>query len=268
MPLDFLRRRRGKDAPGGPAGAAGPPAKVAARGSHETSSVGASQTSSDGAIDGAIESTPASEGLAFEALTEEWRLVGRVQLEGRLSDVLNRREAIPISDVSWAPIDGSEPLLPASGLKSVDPYDLILVFAGMGSLPPLSEEERAAHRIHKVAYDVTLQLPPFQVLGTVLLFPGTQPERLLDRATDMFVPVVDAVVRLGDVNVGSGEVDVILVNRFYLKGVNQVDMRTGAHPRLSRIEASAGPGSDATPTDTGSTDAEPAKAGLANSRQV
>ena len=71
-----------------------------------------------------------AKGIAFDGLTEEWRLVGAMQLDGRLSDVLNRRESIPISDVSWAPIDGSEPFSPAPGLKAIDPYDLIVVLAG------------------------------------------------------------------------------------------------------------------------------------------
>ena len=44
-----------------------------------------------------------------------------------------------------------------------------------------------------MAYDVALEVPPFRVIGTVYLYPGSEPERLLDRATEMFVPVVDAV---------------------------------------------------------------------------
>ena len=51
--------------------------------------------------------------------------------DGRLPDVLNKREPIPIADVSWAPVDGSEPLAPAPGLKTIDPYDLVLVFTGI-----------------------------------------------------------------------------------------------------------------------------------------
>ena len=43
----------------------------------------------------------------------------------------------------------------------------------------------------------------------------------------MFVPVVDAIGRLGDVEVSDPEVEVILVNRFYLRGVEQIDKRTG-----------------------------------------
>jgi len=166
-----------------------------------------------------------AKGIAFDGLTEEWRLVGAMQLEGRLSDVLNRRESIPIKDVFWAPIDGSEPFTPAPGLKAIDPYDLIVVLAGGSTLPTMSEEEKAAHRIHKISYDLSLEVPPFRVVGTVFLFPGSEPERLLDRATEMFVPVVDAMAYFGDERIGGTEVDTFLVNRRYLRGVEQVDRR-------------------------------------------
>lgn len=166
-------------------------------------------------------------GVAFDGLTEEWRLVGRMVVDGRLSDVLNKREAIPIQDVRWAPIDDSAPLVEAPGLRSVDPYDLILVLAGEDTLPEFSGTERVAHRVHKVAYDVALEVPPYRVIGTVYLHPGSEPDRLLDRATEMFVPVVDAIATLGDKRVGEPDVETVLVNRFYLRGVEQVDKRTG-----------------------------------------
>jgi hypothetical protein len=195
VPLNFLRRKKAD--PSGPAAAT--PAPTHARRS----------------------------GIAFDGLTEEWRLLGRMQIEGRLSDALNKREAIEISDVQWAPIDGSQPMTEAPGLRSVDPYDLILVLAGEGSLPELTELEKAAHRVHKVSFDVALEAPPFRVTGTVFMHPGSEPDRLLDRATDMFVAVVDAVATLGDQQVGDPDVDTILVNRFYLRGVEQIDKRTG-----------------------------------------
>ncbi|HEX7474115.1 MAG TPA: hypothetical protein VF323_13610 [Candidatus Limnocylindrales bacterium] len=184
--------------------------------------------------DHAVDPTPAvidsarkSGGVAFDGLTEEWRLMGVMHIDGRLSDALNRREAIAIADVSWAPVDGSGPFTPVPGLKSVDPYDLIVVLAGEGTLPPLSEAEKAAHKIHKVPYDCVLEAPPFRITGTVYMFAGTEPDRLLDRGTDMFVPVVDAAAFLGDQRLGEGEVDVVLVNRFYLRGIEQVDKGTG-----------------------------------------
>ncbi len=165
-------------------------------------------------------------GIPFDGLTEEWRLVGRMQIEGRLSDVLNRRESIPITDVCWAPVDGSEEMTPAPGLERIDPYDLIAVFAGLGTLPSFTDAERAAHKLHKVPYDVALDLTPYRVLGTVYLFPGSEPERLLDRSTELFVPVTDAVALLGDRPLNDPEVDVVLVNRSYLRGIDLVDRWT------------------------------------------
>ena len=105
--------------------------------------------------------------------------------------------------------------------------DLIVVLAAQGSLPPLTEAEKAAYKVHKIAYDVALEAPPFRVIGTVFMYPGSEPERLLDRATEMFVPVTDAVAFLGETTVSDPEADVVLVNRFYLRGVEQIDRRTG-----------------------------------------
>ncbi len=139
--------------------------------------------------------------MPFIGLTEDWRLRGRMDISGRLSDALNKREAIPITEVSWGPPDNSTPLEEAPGLRSVDPYDLILVTAGEDSLPPLTDTERTALKVHKVAYDVALEVPPFRVIGTVYLHPGSEPDRLLDRSSEMFVAIVDAVARLGDLEV-------------------------------------------------------------------
>jgi hypothetical protein len=211
VPFGF--RKRKKDEPG----AAGSSASGGAGGSFS----GASR----------MHSGPVR-GVAFIAITEDWRLRGRMDIAGRLSDALNKREAIAIHDVEWGPPD-SAALEPAPGLKSVDPYDLILVTAGEDSLPPLTDTERAALKVHKVAYDVALEVPPFRVIGTVYLHPGSEPDRLLDRSTEMFVPVAEAVAKLGETEVTDPEVEVILVNRFYLRGVSQVDKRTGQpHQRL------------------------------------
>jgi hypothetical protein len=175
----------------------------------------------------------APRGVAFTAITEDWRLQGRMEIAGRLSDALNKREAIAISDVSWGSPEAGARLDPAPGLKSVDPYDLILVTAGDDSLPPLSDTERAALKVHKVSYSVALEVPPFRVVGTVFMHAGSEPDRLLDRSTEMFVPVVDATARLGDQPVSGPDEEVILVNRFYVRGVGQVDQSTGE--RLERL---------------------------------
>lgn len=162
-------------------------------------------------------------GVPFGGLTEEWRLVGVMEIEGRLLDILNRREAIPIGEMTWSTLEALADLEPAPGLQKVDPYDLIVVFAGDRTLPPLDEAEKSALRVHKVAYDVVLELPPYRVIGTVFLHAGSEPERLMDRGSDLFFPVTNAVAMLGDVRVSDPEIDVVLVNRSYLRGVEQVD---------------------------------------------
>jgi hypothetical protein len=241
VPFGFLKRRKPEDAPSGTpqaprtagqvpsSGAAGAATGAATPGSARAGGVSATAgvpSTSDVHQDGV-------RGVQFTAITEDWRLRGRMQIAGRLTDALNKREAIVISDVTWGPSDGSAPMEPAPGIKSVDPYDLILVIAGEDSLPPLTDAERSALKVHKVPYDVALELPPFRIVGTIFMHPGSEPDRLLDRSSEMFTPVAEAVARLGDVEVSDPEVEVILVNRFYLRGVEQVDKTTGApHPPL------------------------------------
>jgi hypothetical protein len=169
----------------------------------------------------------AAAGVPFEGMTEDWRLVGRMLVNGRLSDALNRREPIELSDMRWAPMDGSEALAAAPGLKSVDPYDLVLVIAGGDSLPAMTDSERSAHKVHKVTYEVGLEVPPYRVIGTVMLYPGYDPDRLLERSNEMFVAVINATATMGGQTVSPAGTDVILVNRAYLRGVEQIDARTG-----------------------------------------
>ena len=186
MPLGFLRRKKGADQ-------AAPTAKPVAAGT-------------------------SGRGVPFDGLTEEWRLNGVMHIEGRLSDVLNRRDTIQISDVTWAPVDGSRGFEPAPGLQSIDPYDLIAVLAGPQTLPT-SESERLAHRIRKVPYEVGLEVPPFQIVGTVHLHAGEMPDRLIEQGSEMFVPLTGAVAYLDHKPVADPGIEVVLVNRLYIRGV-------------------------------------------------
>ena len=172
-------------------------------------------------------------GIPFDGMTEDWHLVGRMMIDGRMSDALNKREPIALDDVTWAPADGSAPMAPAPGLKSVDPYDLVLVLTSDDSLPGMTSDERNAHKVHKVSYEVALEAPPYRVVGTVYLYPGSEPDSLLQRSSDMFVPIVDASAFLGQAPIGSTPFATVLVNRQYLRGVEQVDVRTGErHEKL------------------------------------
>jgi len=186
--------------------------------------------------DGAGLATPerGPRAVRFNGLTEEWRLQGSMSISGRLLDILNKREAVGLSEVTWAPLDGSGPFEPAPGIQSVDPYDLIVVITGPESLAALAEDERAAHRIHKITFDVALEAPPLRVIGTVQLHPGSEPVGLLDRSSQMFVAVTNPSVWLAGDEMDLGpDAEAVLVNRFYLRGVEQVDLATRErHARL------------------------------------
>lgn len=202
MPFGFLRRR-------GEGPAAGPPESVAA-----------------------ADARGPRPGVPFEALTEDWRIFGTMTIAGRLLDALNHRETMVVSDAAWQPADGSEAIAAAPGIRALDPYDLIVVAVTPESLPPLTDEEREAHKIHKIAYDVALEAPPYRVTGTILLHPGTEPDRLLDRSSQMFFPITRPTVSLAGEPVDlPDDVDAVLVNRFYLRGVEQVDLATGVVPK-------------------------------------
>ena len=171
--------------------------------------------------------------VGFHGFTEDWRLEGRMELAGRLLDALNQRQAIAVSDVSWAPADGSAPLEAAPGIRSLDPYDLIIAIADSDTLAAVTDDERSAHRVHKISFDVALEAPPYRVVGTIQLHPGSEPESLLERGTQMFAAVTDPVLQLGTAELDLGGADTVLVNRFYLRGIKQVDRATGQpHQRL------------------------------------
>jgi hypothetical protein len=160
-------------------------------------------------------------GVRFDGLTEDWRLTGTMHIDGRLSDALNRRETVAISDVHWAPVDGSGPMVPAPGLKSIDPYDLIAVLAGPDTMPEYTDEEKAARRVRKEPYQVVLEAPPFRILGTVHVFPGTDPRQMLDQIPEMFIPLTGAVAYVDERPVADPGVEVVLVNRLYVRGVEE-----------------------------------------------
>ena len=203
MPFDFLKRKK-------------PPAEAAHR-----------------ARDGGRAGQPRR--IPFDGLTEDWRLVGADA--GQRPAVGRAQQARADRDrrrVSWAPVDGSAPLAPAPGLKSVDPYDLIIVLAGDDSLPEMTDDERSAHRVHKVVVRGGARGPAVPRRRHGLPVPGLgagEPARPLvrdvraDRGRDR--------ARSATQLIGGGPAAAILVNRQYLRGVEQVDVRTGErHQKL------------------------------------
>ena len=158
--------------------------------------------------------------VALEGLTDEWHLRGRLILTGRLLDTLNQREPMAVTNVEWRPADGSAGFEPAPGIHAIDPYDLVVVIATPETLAPMTEEEREAHRLRRVRFDVLVEAPPYTATGTVHLASGTEPEMLLDRQSAMWFALTDPSIAIGDRSVELGSSgDAVLVNRFYMRAI-------------------------------------------------
>ena len=167
-----------------------------------------------------IGTEPASPAVAaFQAFTEDMRIVGRVQVDGRLSDALNRRAPLPVFAVRRGPIGQSATLDDAPDVHELDPYELVVVAAGPDSQPATTAERRAALRIRKTRYDVCCELEAGLVYGTVHVHPGTSPGDLVGHRPELFVPVTGADVSVRGSVVDDAALDVAFVNRAYLRAV-------------------------------------------------
>ncbi|MGC8635171.1 MAG: hypothetical protein ACP5VP_11030 [Candidatus Limnocylindrales bacterium] len=207
---------------------------------------------------------------SIQAFTEDRWIVGRVRITGRLSDELNRREPVPVFAVQArplaaplgsgqrqphpgapaedgpigahelldsgrslaedAPLGAHEPLDSAADVQALDPYELVVVAAGRDSQLPLTLEERAALRTHKTRYEVCLELSGAYVCGTVHLYPGTDPRDLAGYRPDLFVPITDPMIRVGDARIQAPAIDVALVNLAYLRSVEAVERSADGWP--------------------------------------
>ena len=146
------------------------------------------------------------------------------------------------------------------GLRTLDPFDLLLVFARPETMPARTPEETAARRRSKEMFDVLVDLAPFQVVGTVHLYPGLDASSLLDHATDLFIAFTGAVAALpSGQRLGPTEPTTILVNRSYLTHVEQVDEVTMRAVLASRPDGTVAPGGPAPePTDPDGAAVDPA----------
>ncbi len=172
----------------------------------------------------------------FRGFTEEWRIDAELRAEDALDVTLNKRDSMRIGDVHWGPLDGSSALVPAPGIKSIDPYDLIVAMTGTSGPPLLTEEDREALRVERTPYVVTLDAAPYRITGTVHLLPGTRPAQLLDRGNELFVMVTGPALFLNDTPLADAAADVVLVNRSYLRQVKQERQPRSSRPRTAGAE--------------------------------
>jgi hypothetical protein len=157
----------------------------------------------------------------FVALTEDGRIDAVLAQGGvKLADALEKRAAINVNNAQQGPNDGSAPLSPAGGVKSVDPYDITIAMPAEDGEPVVTDADRDAWSKFRMAYDVILTATPFTVTGVLLLLPSQDPLSLTERGTELFLAVFSPTVQVGGVTLKDTPRDALLVNRSHLRRVN------------------------------------------------
>ena len=134
--------------------------------------------------------------------------IGVVARQGRLRDILDDDERLLVERVTWHPIDGSAPQ--PHGELSVGGDDILIAVAeAVGDLP-----------VHAQWHDITLDVGPYQVTGSMPTMPGFDPGRALARPSGEFVLLRDVRIALAaDAAGGAVEQPAALVNRYVVDRV-------------------------------------------------
>jgi hypothetical protein len=161
----------------------------------------------------------------FVVLTEDGRIDAVLAQGGvKLPDALEKRAPINVNNAQRGPNDGSS-LAPASGMKSLLPHDVTIAMPAEDGSPVVSDADRDAWSKFRVAYNVTLEAPPFKVSGVVLLLPSQDPMSLTEGGTELFLPLFAPSILLDGVALMGTPRDAILVNRSHIRRVNTIVRR-------------------------------------------
>ncbi len=155
----------------------------------------------------------------FVALTEDGRIDAMLAQSGKLAALLEKRGSINVNTAQRGASDGSVPLTPALGLKTVDPYDVTIAMPAEDGEPAVSDADHEAWQRFRVSYDATIEAPPYKVTGLLLLLPSQDPFSLTERGTDLFLAVFNPTVEYLGATLNDIPRDSILVNRSHMRRV-------------------------------------------------
>jgi hypothetical protein len=152
-------------------------------------------------------------------LTEDGRIDAMLGQGGvKLAAALEKRGAINIGNAQRGACDGG-PLIPALGLKTIDPYDVTIAMPAEDGEPAVSDADRDAWQKFRQTYTATIEAPPYTVTGTLLLLPSQDPMALTERGSELFLPVFNPTIEMLGMTLKDVPRDSILVNRSHIKRV-------------------------------------------------
>jgi hypothetical protein len=129
---------------------------------------------------------------------------GRVPLSNNGPDLTT---PLTLADARWYPIDGGQPS--HRGDLRVQPDEILLI---------VTPEREIT--VHMTWYDISVEIGPYRVSGSLATPPGFDPERTIARPSGSFVALRDATIELiGREDVSSATRAHLHVNRYAVERV-------------------------------------------------
>lgn len=160
------------------------------------------------------EESPTAAGPAATSLAvvEFWSadqrtLAGMDLSQGRLTDLINRQDILPVVLLDEEPEDRSQ----AIGMDANQQWTHFLVWDALLIVPPPQPTD-PSRRLHRPRQRVEIVIGPFVVSGMVHVPAGAQAAGFLLRQNLRFVPITRAVVRNTGLDGFEQRAGVVLVN--------------------------------------------------------
>ena len=134
-------------------------------------------------------------------------LAGMDLSQGRLTDLINRQDILPVVLLNERPEDLSQPI----ELGPNHTWTQFLIWDALVILPPPQQTD-PLRRLHRPRQPVEAVIGPFSVSGMVHVPPGAQAAGFLLRQNLRFAPVTRATVRDSGIDGFEQHADVVLVN--------------------------------------------------------
>jgi hypothetical protein len=134
-------------------------------------------------------------------------LAGMDLSQGRLTDLINRQDILPVVLLNERPEDLSRPI----ELGPSHTWTQFLIWDALVILPPPQQTD-PNRRLHRPRQPVEAVIGPFSVSGMVHVPPGAQAAGFLLRQNLRFAPVTRATVRDSAIDGFEQRADVVLVN--------------------------------------------------------
>jgi hypothetical protein len=146
-------------------------------------------------------------------------LAGMDLSQGRLTDLINRQDILPVVLLDERPEDLSQPI----ELRANQDWTQFLVWDALVILPPPQATD-PLRRLHRPRQAVEVVIGPFVVSGMVHVPPGAQAAGFLLRQNLRFAPVTRATVRDSGRDGFEQHADVVLVNMRRVETIRDIGL--------------------------------------------